>query len=300
MVDEEQATAAATRDAEAQRQLAEQQRLNDAYRVQERARERVEADRLALRAEAVRALDAAAAEETARRAAAAAANATATHLALAAELQRQNQQIAENIVRAKEQTAAEQERARRDAQREYAAVNANARNSLLSMMNASRDQEARRVEQEDLHQAIQQRQIDHEALNHAAQQRRIEHEAIHQAAQQRLTEEADAQAVLDAAEAQRSADDAAAAQREAQQQGDLIEEQQQENDDEVAQEILAVHPRHVTAGALTSPPSIPTALTQPIPHAYQHPAAVPPTTSDPRLQRAEQKHAVWDRPSRRD
>ena len=94
--------------------------------------------------------------------------------------------------------------------------------------------------------------------------------------------------------------EALAAQREAQQQGDLLEEQQRETDAEVAEEILAVHPRQVTAGATPSPPPIPTALTQPVPHAYQHPVVVSPTTSDPRLQRAEQKHADSDRPSRRD
>ena len=102
-VDEEQATAAAVREAEAQRQLAERRRLNDEYRAQERARERAEialaeqrraeADRLALRADAVRALDAAAEEEKERQAAAAEAHATAAHLALAVQLQRQNQHI---------------------------------------------------------------------------------------------------------------------------------------------------------------------------------------------------------------
>ena len=65
-----------------------------------------------------------------------------------------------------------------DAQREYATANANARTALLSMMNDSREQEARRIEHEALHQAAQRRLFEHETLHQEAQRLRIEHEAL--------------------------------------------------------------------------------------------------------------------------
>ena len=101
-------------------------------------------------------------------------------------------------------------------QREVARVNDErirqenaSRIDLLSMMNDSREHEARRVEHEAPHQEAQRRLAVHEALHQEAQRRLIEQEALHQAAQRRLVEEAE---------------DAVAAQREAQQQGDLLED----------------------------------------------------------------------------